>query len=138
MEELYKNIKERRLELGMSQEELAKKVGYTSRSTIARIEHGEINLPQSKVVDIAKALRVTPSFLYGWEDNVKVDEDGDLTLPELTAAQEDFIEHYFEMIPRQQELFERLAYYSERLDVTKLGVLIKVAEGLVEEDNKEE
>jgi transcriptional regulator with XRE-family HTH domain len=38
MLDLYKNIKMRREELGMSQEQLAKKVGYTSRSTIARIE----------------------------------------------------------------------------------------------------
>ena len=127
MEELYKNIKERRLELGMSQEELAKKVGYTSRSTIARIEHGEINLPQSKVVDIAKALNISASELMGWESNTTA-----------ASVQEYFVEHYLEMLPKQQELFERLAYYSERLDVTKLGVLIKVAEGLVEEDNKEE
>lgn len=37
MDELYKNIRARRHELGMSQEELAKKMGYTSRSTIAKI-----------------------------------------------------------------------------------------------------
>jgi len=85
MEELYKRIKERRTALGMSQEELARKAGYTSRSTIARIEHGEINLPQSKVVDIAKALRVTPSYLMGWEDE---------EVAMLTAMQEETMEKF--------------------------------------------
>lgn len=35
---LYKNIKKLREELGMSQDELAEKTGYTSRSSIAKIE----------------------------------------------------------------------------------------------------
>ena len=39
--ELYKRIKARREELGMSQEELATKLGYKSRSTINKIEMGK-------------------------------------------------------------------------------------------------
>ena len=68
MEELYKNIRKRRLELGMTQSELAKAAGYENRSSIARIERGDTNLPQSKIIDIAYALKVTPSYLMGWED----------------------------------------------------------------------
>lgn len=68
MEEVYKNIKKRRLELGMTQKELAQLAGYENRSSIARIERGDTNLPQSKIVDIARALKVTPSYLMGWED----------------------------------------------------------------------
>ena len=67
MLELYVNIKKRREELGLSQEALAKMVGYTSRSTIARIEHGEIDLPQSMIVKFAEALKTTPSELMGWD-----------------------------------------------------------------------
>ena len=37
--ELYKRIKARREKLGMSQEELATKLGYKSRSTINKIEY---------------------------------------------------------------------------------------------------
>lgn len=55
MLDLYKNIKMRREELGMSQEQLAKKVGYTSRSTIARIERGDFDLSQSKIAENKKA-----------------------------------------------------------------------------------
>jgi len=83
MEDLYENIKRRREELGMSQEELARKVGYTSRSTIARIERGDINIPQDKIVLFARALRVLPEYLMGWTD-----EDGiDITDEDLAAAE---------------------------------------------------
>lgn len=67
MLDLYKNIKMRREELGMSQEQLAKKVGYTSRSTIARIERGDFDLSQSKIMEIAKALRISAGELMGGE-----------------------------------------------------------------------
>lgn len=98
MEELYKRIKKRRTELGMSQEELARRAGYTSRSTIARIEHGEINLPQSKVIDIAQALRVTPSYLMGWEDE---------EVAILTARQEETIEKFFFLTENNQILIDK-------------------------------
>lgn len=65
MLELYVNIKKRREELGLSQDALAKMVGYTNRSTIARIEHGDIDLPQSMIAKFAKALQTTPARLMG-------------------------------------------------------------------------
>lgn len=68
MLDLYVNIRNRRKELGMSQEELAKKVGYTSRSTIARIENGEIDISRSKILAFADALNTTPSALMGWTE----------------------------------------------------------------------
>lgn len=61
-------IKQRREELGMSQEELANKAGYKSRSSINKIEVDGRGLPQSKIIAIAKALRTTPAFLMGWEE----------------------------------------------------------------------
>ncbi|EFV01897.1 DNA-binding helix-turn-helix protein [Pseudoramibacter alactolyticus ATCC 23263] len=68
MIDLYKNIKKRRQELKISQSKLAELVGYTNRSSIAKIEAGKIDLPQSKIVEIAEALRTTPKELMGWED----------------------------------------------------------------------
>ncbi|MBE5899994.1 MAG: helix-turn-helix transcriptional regulator [Lachnospiraceae bacterium] len=61
-------IKERRLALKMSQQELADKLGYTSRSTINKIENDANNLRQPKIMDFAKALKTTPGYLMGWED----------------------------------------------------------------------
>lgn len=60
-------IKRRREELGLSQEELAKKVGYKSRSSVNKIEIDGRGLPQSKIVMFAKALETTPAYLMGWD-----------------------------------------------------------------------
>lgn len=70
MLDLYKNIKRLREHYGMSQEELAEQTGYTSRSSIAKIEAGEVDLSQSKIILFAKALHTTPQKLMGWDDNV--------------------------------------------------------------------
>ena len=66
MQELYRNIREQRERLGLSQDELARLVGYTSRTSIAKIEAGKIDLPQSKVEAFAHALHMTPAALLGW------------------------------------------------------------------------
>lgn len=68
MLELYKNIKNRREELGLSQQELADLLGYKSRSTIAKIESGENDIPQSKIMAFAEALQTTPGKLMGWSE----------------------------------------------------------------------
>ena len=60
-------IKNKREELGMSQDELAKRCGYKSRSSINKIELKR-DLPLNKVSLIADALGVSPSYLMGWED----------------------------------------------------------------------
>lgn len=67
--ELYKNIKRRRLELNLSQSELASKVGYKDKGSISRIENGLLDLTQSQIEDFAKALECSPAYLMGWSDN---------------------------------------------------------------------
>ena len=61
-------IKKRREELGMSQTELALKVGYTSRSSIAKLETNANGMTQSKIIKFADALETTPSYLMGWNE----------------------------------------------------------------------
>jgi repressor LexA len=60
-------IKDRRKQLRMSVDELAKKLGK-DRSTIYRYEKGDIeNLPLDILEPIAVALETTPQYLMGWE-----------------------------------------------------------------------
>ena len=76
MLELYKNIKKFRKERGFSQEELARRTGYSDRSSIAKIEKGDVDLPQSKIVIFAKALAVSPGELMGdveKDDSIQTD-----------------------------------------------------------------
>lgn len=61
-------IKQQREAIGLSQEELAQKLGYKSRSTINKIESGINDITQSKVIEFAQALGTTPAYLMGWEE----------------------------------------------------------------------
>lgn len=95
---LYDRIRSRRIELEMSQDELAKKLGYKSRSTIAKIESGENDITQSKIAEFAKALNTTPAYLMGWDEEKndeihtlaahKNDPDKDWTEEELKEIEE--------------------------------------------------
>ena len=60
-------IKQRRLELGYTQDELAKKCGYKSRSSINKIELSRA-LPLPKVTLMANALECSESYLMGWTE----------------------------------------------------------------------
>ncbi len=60
-------IRARREELGLSQDELAQKLQYRSRSSINKIELDQRDLPQSKIKAIADALNTTPAYIMGWD-----------------------------------------------------------------------
>lgn len=64
---LYENIKKFRKQMNLSQEELAKRTGYTDRSSIAKIEKGLVDLTQTKIKQFADVFGITPSELMGWE-----------------------------------------------------------------------
>lgn len=68
MKTIGERIKEARTKKGLSQTELAEKLGYKSRSSINKIEVGGRDIPRSQIVRIAESLDVTPSYLMGWED----------------------------------------------------------------------
>lgn len=57
------NIKKRRFELKMSQQELADAMGYKTRSTIAKIESGENDVSQRKLQKFAEVLHTTVEAL---------------------------------------------------------------------------
>lgn len=68
MLKLYENIKRYRMEAKLSQAELAKRTGYTDRSSVAKIEKGLVDLSQSKIKQFAEVLGVTPGHLMGWDE----------------------------------------------------------------------
>lgn len=60
-------IRRKREELGMSQQELADRAGYSTRSAIAKIEKGVSDITSSKLIEIANALQTTVSYLVNGE-----------------------------------------------------------------------
>lgn len=68
-------IKKRRIEIGLTVEDLASKLGK-NRATIYRYENGDIeNLPISVLEPIASVLCTTPAYLMGYEENLETDTD---------------------------------------------------------------
>jgi repressor LexA len=61
-------IKTLREKKGMTQLELAEKLGYKSKSSVAHIENGR-DIPRAMVVTLAEILETTPAYLMGWEDD---------------------------------------------------------------------
>ena len=61
-------IRQRRLELGLTQLDLAKRMGYKSKSTINKVENGINDVNQSTIVKYAKALETTVAYLMGWDN----------------------------------------------------------------------
>jgi transcriptional regulator with XRE-family HTH domain len=57
---------EARKRAGLTQEELAARVGYKTKSAINKIELGSRDLPQKKIMQFAEALGTTPAVLMGW------------------------------------------------------------------------
>lgn len=89
---LGERVKERREELGLTQENLAHMVGYGSRSTIAKIEVGTNDIPQSKVSAFATALETTPSYLLGLDNSAEPTLTQD-DFPVLVVSGEDMSLH---------------------------------------------
>lgn len=87
MSEIYKRIKSRRLELGWTTDELAKRMGYKDRSSISKIENGKADIPQSKVKEFAEVLDTSVSWLIGIDD-----EDNRSTAPAPRPIPKGFIE----------------------------------------------
>lgn len=71
MNELGKKIKQRREELGLSQDELARMLGYKHKSSINKIELGAADVPRAKVPAFAKALGMTAIEFSGWTEERK-------------------------------------------------------------------
>ena len=117
---LYDNIRKRREQLNITQQELAERMGYTSRSTISKIENGENDIPQSKIIAFAKALNTTPAYLMGWEDETtnKSRPSGDERVDEILAKNEVLREFYdiLKTLPEEQqtELLETAIFLAEK------------------------
>ena len=60
--DLSSRIRQRREQLSLSQEELAARMGYRSKSSITKLEKGINDLPRAKLEELAAALNTTPLF----------------------------------------------------------------------------
>lgn len=100
-------IKQRRKEIGMSQTELAEKVGSTKQN-IYKYENGIItNIPSDKIEMIAAVLSTSPGVLMGWDDAADAhDSDSDAGLCYVQYAGP--VAAHFDATPTEEHEFRRL------------------------------
>lgn len=76
-------LRARRKKLGLTLEELAKRVGVT-RQTLSRYENGIIaNIPMDKIARLAEAMHTTPTELLGWQSNEFLEYQSNQRVPIL-------------------------------------------------------
>ena len=72
--EVHERIKNRRLELGLSADDVAEALNV-SRATVYRYESAAIEkLPTSILGPLSQVLHCTPAYLMGWESNDEYDQ----------------------------------------------------------------
>lgn len=96
-------IKFAREKIGMSQEELAKRLGLKSRSSIARIEKSGDDVTLKDVERLSDILGCSIPYLMGWED-----EEEKVSEQKLTTKEQQFIEAYSRLSEEQQGLVDNL------------------------------
>lgn len=121
-------IRERREQLHMTQDDLARKLGYTSRSTIAKIEAGQNELRQNRIMQMAEALHTSPSYLMGWTDDPELESEP--KAPLRSESTEELLERAFSGRPEMRMLFS-VAENATKEDIEKA---IKIIEALKSDD----
>ena len=101
MGHIGEKILKRRNELGLTQEELAERMGYKSKSSINKIELGLNDIPQSKVVKFSEVLNCSIAYLMDWE---QVQKNNDILSDIVVRLRRD--EEFCEVVKRIYE-FDR-------------------------------
>lgn len=128
MSTIGNNISRIRRDLGLTQEDLAKLMGYKSKSTINKIELGINDIPQSKIVQFAEVLGTTPAELMGWTEE---DKNNSPTAAELTEGERMWMELYHRLSSETRELmihtmegFDRLPKEKQKLALQMIRVAL--------------
>ena len=123
MSTVGENILYMRKRLGMTQEELATRMGYKSKSTINKIELGINDIPQSKIVKFAEVLGTTPAHLMGWND-----EDDDLSPeePKLSEGEKMWLELYHRVSDETKEVLVTMMDSFDRIPADKQRFLLEM------------
>ena len=106
-------IKQKRIENGWSQRDLAAKMNYSNHSTVGKIETGKVDIPQSRIVQFAEVLGVSVAYLMGWDDDQNKNPVG-----------------YNEVSDKRQALID----FAKSVPEDKAALVLQVMRSIVEAD----
>lgn len=117
---LADKVRTRRSELGWSQEELASRMGYKSRTSINKIENGR-PVTQKIIARLSQVLDVPLSYLMGWEEKIE-------------SEPVEMAERHFEMVMDEDlnEIFDCLKLLNARDRKTVKDLARSLAESKTE------
>ena len=131
MSTVGENILLIRKQLGWTQEDLARRMGYKSKSTINKIEMGINDIPQSKIAKFAEVLGTTPARLMGWDRQKNSPPES----AELSEGEQMWLELYHRLSKETRELmihtmegFDRLPKDKQQLALQMIRVALGVQE----------
>ena len=90
---LGERIRNRRIELGLSQQELAERLGYKSKVSVSNAENDRDDMTTTRIEKYAKALNTTPADLMGWLD-VEIDTNFDTRIKDMENRMKKYVEIY--------------------------------------------
>ncbi len=109
MSDISNKVKKRRLSLGLSQEDLAKKLGYKSKTTINKIESGVNDIPRKKINDFAVALETTPEYFLDYNNTLSStsstrDDNHIVEIDSITYDEETLLFYYRKLSQQGQSI----------------------------------
>lgn len=135
-------IRQRRKELNLTQDELAKRMGYSSRTAISNVEKGGEDLTSTRIKKYAEALDCSPAYLMGWSDHHLFFEDNEFQKTNASITISDWEDKKISQIVYSapevdKELAEHLKIYAYLLSSNKnIRKLIDAARHSSEDDVK--
>lgn len=117
-------IKERRIELELSQTDLAKKAGYTDKTSVSKLEHSGNDISMKQLKRVAIALSTSVEDLMGWSVNDTISKSIDYVLKDsesheihIEPTEKSNNDLYFEYIKKLHDLpLEKRQAIYEQID----------------------
>ena len=109
-------IKNRREELGLTQQELAERLGNKSRASVSTVEHNKEDMTITRIRQYAEALQTTPSYLIGLGEVSNVAE------PKNTPQLEQ--QYFLEVVAEAMKLYEKYKSSPQKIQ-NAIQVLLK-------------
>lgn len=115
LEIIGRRVKEARIAKGLTQDEVAEKMGYTSRTTINKIEMGINGIPNSKLPLLAEILNVDISYLLVGDNKKEsalltlTSKDGKVRTMQITDDQYEIMQKALDIFEIEKDANEKVS-----------------------------
>lgn len=124
--ELSDRVRRRREDMGLTQDDLAKRMGYKSRVSINKIENGR-PVSQKIIVRLAEALGVSVPYLMGWDEKPAEELQGIGALAAQLVMDQDAMEMVREYMAMDQADRQGVRDFMDLSDADRYAVRLVMA-----------